>query len=174
METKKMKIQLKNLASSIFLFLVFAMFSNTWAFEIITKEDIRQGLIINIDLIKTADNAIILFDSSSSMNKPYKDTDMSRYEVDRKALMERNEYFPDLGYNIGLYLYTPWKAVYPAQRYDKDKFAKALEALPKKATGATFLTDGLKRLDSILASLDWVKHRFLSIPMAAIPIKEVV
>lgn len=61
---------------------------------------------------------------------------------------------PDLGYNFGLYLYTPWKAIYPVQKYDRDKFARALETLPEKATSATFLADGLKRLDSILATLE--------------------
>ena len=138
----------------IVLLSAFGLVSNAWAFEIITKDDIKQGIIVNIDLIKTADNAIILFDSSSSMNKPFKDTGMSRYDIAKKALMERNEYFPDLGYNFGLYLYTPWKDVYPVQKYDRNKFAKALEALPPKATGATFLNEGLKELDSILKDLD--------------------
>ncbi len=149
-----MKIQFTKLAAITFLVLVSGMISNIWAFEIITQDDIRQGLIINVDLVKTADNAIILFNSSSSMNKPYKNTGMTRYEIAKKVLMERNEYFPDLGYNFGLYLYTPWKAVYPVQKYDRNKFFQALESLPKKATKATFLTDGLKRLDSILATLE--------------------
>ncbi len=134
--------------------LVFGFLSNALAFEIITKEDIKLKVIVNVDLIKTADNAIILFDSSSSMNKPYKDTGMSRYDVAKNILIERNEYFPDLGYHFGLFLYTPWKEVYPVQKYDRDKFAQALSTLPEKATSATFLTDGLKRLDSILNKLE--------------------
>lgn len=138
----------------IVLLSAFGFISNALAFEIITKEDIKQGIIVNIDLIKTADNAIILFDSSSTMNKPFKDTGMSRYDVAKKALMERNEYFPDLGYNFGLYLYTPWKEVYPVQKYDRDNFAKALGKLPPKATGVTFLNEGLKKLDPILQGLD--------------------
>lgn len=149
-----MEKKFSKLLSFFSFILVFGMISNAWAFEIITKDDIRQGVIVNVDLIKTADNAIILFDSSSSMNKPYKDTGLSRYEVAKKALMERNEYFPDLGYNIGLYLYTPWKDIYPVQKYDREKFAKALEMLPEKANGATFLTEGLRRLDSILKTLE--------------------
>jgi len=132
----------------------FGFVSNALAFEIITKDDIKLGIIVEIDLIKTADNAIILFDSSSSMNKPFKDTGMSRYDIAKKALIERNEYFPDLGYNFGLYLYTPWKDVYPVQKYDRDKFAQALEALPPKATGITFLNEGLKKLNTILKDLD--------------------
>ena len=138
----------------IVLLSAFGFISNALAFEIITKEDIKQGIIVNIDLLKTADNAIILFDSSSTMNKQFQDTGMSRYDVAKNALIERNEYFPDLGYNFGLYLYTPWKEVYPAQKYNRDKFAKALESLPEKATGANFLNEGLKKLDPILQGLD--------------------
>ncbi|MCG8634343.1 MAG: VWA domain-containing protein, partial [Desulfobacterales bacterium] len=124
------------------------------AFEIITKKDIIQGVVVREDLIKTADNAIILFDSSSSMDKPYKGTGMTRYEVAKNILEDRNGYIPDLGYNFGLYLYTPWKEVYPLQPYDREKFAASLETLPEKARTGTFLTDGLRRLDKILASLE--------------------
>jgi OOP family OmpA-OmpF porin len=148
-----MKKLYKPLAIAVF-FLAFGFVSNLLAFEIITKDDIKEKVIVNIDLIKTADNAIILFDASSSMNKPYKDTGMSRYDIAKKTLMERNEYLPDLGYNFGLYLYTPWKEIYPMQPYDKNKFAQALSTLPEKATKATFLKDGLKRLDSILSGLE--------------------
>jgi outer membrane protein OmpA-like peptidoglycan-associated protein len=133
---------------------LFGLAANVWAMEIITEDDIREGVIVNLDLIKRADNAVILFDSSSSMNKPYKDTGMTRYDIAKKMLIERNQYFPDLGYNFGLYLYTPWKAVYPVQKYDKAKFAQALKTLPEKATTATFLTDGLRKLDSILKKLE--------------------
>lgn len=143
------------------LLLVGGFVSNLWAFEIITADDIRQKIIVNTDLIKTADNAIFLFDSSSSMNKPYKDTGMTRYEVAKKTLMERNTYFPDLGHTFGFYLYTPWKEIYPVQKYDRAKFAKALESLPQKATSATFLTDGLKRLDGVLKKLEGKTAVFL-------------
>jgi OOP family OmpA-OmpF porin len=135
--------------------------ANVWALEIITEEDIRQEIIVDLYLIKMADNAIILFDSSSSMNKPYKETGMTRYDVAKKLLKERNKYFPDLDYNFGLYLYTPWKAVYPIQKYDRDKFAQALETLPERATSATFLADGLRRLDSILKNLEGKTAVFL-------------
>ena len=113
-----MKKQLIRFVSFIALLVVFGFISNLWAFEIITKDDFKQGIVVTIDLIKTADNAIILFDSSSTMNKPFKDTGMTRYDAAKKTLMERNEYFPDLDYNFGLYVYTPWKEVYPVQKYE--------------------------------------------------------
>ena len=71
-------------------------------FEVLTKEDFVQKIVLREYLIKTADNAIILFDSSSSMAKPFLETGMSRYEVAKKTLKERNEFFPDIGHNIGL------------------------------------------------------------------------
>lgn len=156
-----MKNRFIKVLSLIVLLGLFGLAANVWALEIITEEDIRQEVIVTRDLIKMADNAIILFDSSSSMNKPYKETGMSRYDVAKKLLMERNKYFPDLGYNFGLYLYTPWKAVYPVQKYDRDKFAQALKTLPEKATTATFLADGLRRLDSILKNLEGKTAVFL-------------
>lgn len=139
------------LVSITCLFVVF--FSKAWAFEIITEEDIRKEIILTEDLIKTADNAVFMFDSSSSMKKLYKDTGMSRYDVAKKKLMEQNEYFPDLGHNFGFYLYTPWKEVLPMQKYNREKFAKALESLPEVPTGATLLVQGLKRLEGVLKPL---------------------
>lgn len=147
-----MKSFLITLLAGIALLSFFAPPSG--AFEIITREDIKQGIVVQADLIKTADNAIILFDGSSSMNKPYKDTGMTRYEIAKQTLMDRNEYFPDLGYNFGLYMHTPWKEVYPVQAYDREKFALALATLPEKPGGATFLREGLKRLDTILKPLE--------------------
>jgi OOP family OmpA-OmpF porin len=95
------------------------------------------------------------------MNKSYKDTGMTRYEVAKNTLIERNEYFPDLGYNFGFYLYTPWTEIYPMQKYDREKFAAALTSLPEKPTGPTMTTDGLKRLENILKPLQGKTTIFL-------------
>ena len=77
----KIKIYITWLCGTLFLLAVAGLISNALAFEIITKDDIKKGIIVNIDLLKTADNAILLFGSSSTMNKPYKDTGMSRYDI---------------------------------------------------------------------------------------------
>jgi fructose-specific phosphotransferase system component IIB len=50
---------------------VFA--TNASAAEIITVDDFEQKIVTKEHLIKTADNAIILFDASVSMNETYKD-----------------------------------------------------------------------------------------------------
>lgn len=123
------------------------------AFEVLTEEDFVQNIVVKEQLIKTADNAIILFDTSGSMNDPYLDTKMSRYDVAKKTLKERNAYFPDLGHNIGLYVYTPWTPIYPVQPYNREKIAKALEQMPGKATGPTMLQSGLRKLEGVLKEL---------------------
>lgn len=143
----------KSIGKLIGLLCVFGLVSNTLAFEIITKDDISEKIVTHSHFIKTAENAIILFDASSSMEKPYKDTGLSRYEIAKKTLMERNEYFPDLGHNIGLYLYTPWTEVYPVQKYNRENFAKALKTLPENTNNPTLLVDGLLKLEGVLEKL---------------------
>ncbi len=147
---------------------IVLMGTQAWAFELITVEDVKQKVIVNTDLLKTSDNAIILFDSSSSMAKPFKDSGMSRYDVAKKLLIERNEYFPDLGHNIGLYLYTPWKEVFPVQKYDREKFARALSSLPEIAREPQGVTATQLILSScpfnILRHESAPKSQILSVP----------
>jgi len=123
------------------------------AIEIITEEDVKQEIVTNVQLVKTADNAIILFDSSRSMAKPLKGTETPRLEALGETLATRLAWLPDLGYNFGLYLYTPWTELYPMQPFDKAKFANAIQQLPKEAGGETLLIQALEKLDPILAGL---------------------
>lgn len=92
---------------------------------------ISQKLVLTKDFIKTADNFIILFDASSSMKEKYKGTDMTRVQVAKKLLKNAAARLPDLGDNAGLYLYTPFKAVYPMQPFNRAKFASAVDQLPQ-------------------------------------------
>ena len=123
------------------------------AIEIITEEDVRKEIVTKVHLVKTADNAIILFDSSASMAKPLKGSETPRLEALKEMLATRLAWLPDLGYNFGLYLYTPWTEVYPMQPFDKAEFANALQQLPTKAGGETLLIQSLQKLDPILAGL---------------------
>jgi OOP family OmpA-OmpF porin len=127
--------------------------TNVQAIEILTAEDFVQKKVEKEYLIKTADNAIFLFDGSDSMSRPYKDSGMSRYDIAKKVFKERNSYFPDLGYNVGLYLYTPWQEVYPVQPYNREAFAAALDSLPAQPRGATMLQGALEKLGPILDGL---------------------
>jgi OOP family OmpA-OmpF porin len=126
---------------------------NVFAAEAVIEKETVKGVVITKAIAKTADNFIVMFDSSSSMKDPYKNTGLTRLEAARQLLKEKNELLPDLGYVGGLYLYTPFKPVYLMKPYDKDKFAEAIDALPSKAKGPTLLQEGLRKLDGILAEL---------------------
>ena len=121
--------------------------------QIITVEDFEQKKVKKEHLIKTADNTIFLFDASVSMDETYKDTGKSRYEFAKRFLEDGNNRMPDLGHNVGIYLYTPWTPIYPMQPYNKQKVAEALKKLPEKADGLTLLVEGLKNLKPILENL---------------------
>ncbi|MFC1825132.1 OmpA family protein [Thermodesulfobacteriota bacterium] len=114
-----------------------------------------------VEIVKTADNFIILFDTSSSMGQPYKDTGKTEVEVAKEILKERNANFPDLAYNAGLYTFTPktgvfiktLKPYYDMKPYNKAAFADAIEQLPTKASGPTMLEHTLDELDVVLSKL---------------------
>ena len=129
------------------------MIGVSFAVEAVVEKEKVPGAIITKELIKTADNFIVLFDSSSSMKAPFKDTGMTTLDAAKKLLKDRNAILPDLGYNAGLYLFTPFKPVYMVQKYNRDKFAAAIDQLPEKASGATLMQQGLLKLDGLLSGL---------------------
>jgi OOP family OmpA-OmpF porin len=134
--------------------LFFSMIAGiSFAAEAVVEKEKVPGVVITEEIIKTADNFVVLFDSSSSMKAPYKDTGLTTLDAAKKLLKDRNEILPDLGYNAGLYLFTPFKPVYMMQKYDRDKFAAAIDQLPAEASGATLLQQGLLKLDGILSGL---------------------
>ncbi len=139
--------------SLISFFAIMLMAKASFAAEIITIEDFKQDLVMKEHFVKVADNAIFLFDASSSMNRPYKNTGQSMYQVAVEEFKKRNAYFPDLGHNMGLYLYDPWKPVYPIQPYDRENFAAALDTLPPKAKGVTKVRDAFLKIEPILKGL---------------------
>jgi len=119
---------------------------------VIEKEEVT-GVIVTKEIIRTADNFIVMFDSSSSMKETYLDTGLTTLDAAKKLLKDRNEILPDLGYNGGLYLYTPFKPVVEMQPYDRETFSKGIDRLPSKASGPTLLQEGLIKLDAVLAKL---------------------
>ena len=40
-------------------------------------------------------------------------------------------WFPDLGYNFGLYLFTPWKELSPMQPFNREELMRAIRELPE-------------------------------------------
>ena len=133
--------------------LVFAVGSGVQAGEIIYIDDIRENVISKEVLVRTADNVIVMVDTSSSMsaiNKTYKKT---YYTLERKALSGGISRLPDLGYNVGIYRFTPWEAIYPVQKFDIDGVAEAMKKLPAEPSGKTPLVKSLNELESVLKGL---------------------
>ncbi|HSQ84175.1 MAG TPA: OmpA family protein [Desulfobacterales bacterium] len=133
--------------------LLSMMVGVSFAAEAVVEKEQEPGVIVTKEIIKTADNFIVMFDSSSSMKEPFQDTGLTTLDAAKKLLKDRNEILPDLGYNAGLYLLTPFKPIYMMQKYDRDKFGAAIDQLPAKASGPTLMQQGLLKLDGILSGL---------------------
>ena len=124
------------------------------AAEIITEDVIEKEILTEIDYIKNADNFIIMFDSSKTMQETLPGTNKSKLAVTKEILKLRNELLPDLGFNAGLYSYTnPFRAIYKVQRYDRAHFREAIDQLPDEAKGGTQLRKGLSEMRTIIAGL---------------------
>ena len=135
--------------------LVFFGFSvsHVMAAEKVMEQDTVTTVTQVPELVKTADNFIILFDSSSSMNEPYGKTNMTKLEAAKEILKEKNKTLPDLGYNAGLYLLSNFQPIYAVQKYDREKVAAALDQLPEKGSGATLFVEGMSKLRGVLQGL---------------------
>ena len=124
------------------------------AAEIIYQEDIIQNVVTKDVLVRTADNVIILVDASSSMDFSHRKFKKTNYELEKEALAAGNSRLPDLGYNVGVYNFSPtWKEIYPVQKFDAAKVAEAMKQLPAKPSGRTPLVAGLDKLEGVLKGL---------------------
>lgn len=123
------------------------------AVEVITKNDIVNKIVTKDQLTKVADNAIFLLDTSSSSNERFPGTDKTIVQVMKEELKTRNEYFPDIGHNFGIYQYTEWKELYPVAPYNREKVDAALDMIPDKGSGRTPLDSGLAKIEPVLKSL---------------------
>ncbi|MGD9249902.1 MAG: OmpA family protein [Desulfobacterales bacterium] len=146
------------LATVAFIAVGLAVASNTAAFEIITTEDIQKNIITKEMLIRTADNFIVLYDASGSMADEFK-AGVQKLDAELQILRQQNAILPELGYNAGLYKFTPFKAHYEMQPYDRVAFQRAIDGLPNTQTAGNFagqptpLAEGIAELDPILAKL---------------------
>ncbi len=111
--------------------------------------------------ISMADNFIIMYDPSSTMDIPYKETGLTRIQAQKQIIRKSNQSLPDLGWQTGLYPH--WKGglwlpaspggflpLYRLQRYDQKAFAEAVEQLPESAQGPPMLQIGLMKLEHLL------------------------
>lgn len=110
-------------------------------------------------LKKTADNFIIMYDSSSSMADPYVKGDMRDIDAEKKILREKVATLPELDWKAGIYTFTPnWSTSYfkpflSMRTYNKDEFVTVIEQLPDSPAGYTPLQGGLAGLGKELESL---------------------
>ena len=143
--------------------LAFAVVPGTQAAEqVVTKTETIVTPYVQEDYVKTADNFIVLFDASGSKAETYKNTGRTKGELSKKVLRDQAAVLPDLGFNAGIYLYTPWKASYPMQRYDKSAFLRAVDNLPEAVSQQpTPLGEAITALDPILARLSGKTTVFL-------------
>ena len=123
------------------------------AVEVIIEEDFVKGIVTEEQLVKVADNAIFVMDTSSSMNEKFQDTGKTKLELVLSEFKKRNGYFPNIGHYFGIYKYTPWEVLMPVELYDRDKVAAALNTIGTKGDGPTPLKKGLEELQWVLKSL---------------------
>jgi OOP family OmpA-OmpF porin len=141
------------LALAILASLLFTVGGAVQAGEIIYADDIKQNIVTKEVLVRAADNVIVLVDSSSSMGETDKNRTKPNYQLETEALKAGFQRVPDLGYNIGVYRFTPWEAVYPIQKADPAVVAEALNKLPDKPAGPTPLLQSLDELEKVLKGL---------------------
>jgi OOP family OmpA-OmpF porin len=132
------------------------------SYKLITTTETVTWYEEKIEIKKTAENFIILADTSSSMDEIYKKTGKKKIDLERSILKSRNAEFPDLKYNAGLYTFTPaaWslsktalKSFYPMKAYNKAEFTKAIDQLPSEGSGITPLQWALIEIEPILSPL---------------------
>ena len=149
------------LALVILVALVFVAGSAVQAGEIIYDEDIRENVIQKEVLVRTADNVIVLVDSSSSMSAENKTYKKPYYTLEREALETGFTRLPDLGYNVGVYQFTPWEVIYPMQQFDRAAVVEAMKKLPAEPSGKTPLVKSLDELESVLQGLSGKTYVYL-------------
>ena len=127
------------------------MVGNGLAAEVLLEDVVEKNIRVEEVFERVTDNIIVLFDASGSMAQPYKDTGMAKVEIAKKLLKDRGA-IPELGYNAGLYTFTPWNTYYEMQPYDQAKMAAAIDQLPTAdlATRATPLGQGIQNLGPVL------------------------
>ena len=128
------------------------MVGNVFAAEVLLEDVVEKNIKVEEVFEKVTDNFVVLFDASGSMAQPYKDTGMRKVDIAKKLLGDRGQQLPNLGYNAGLYSFTPWETYYEMQPYDEAKMLAAIDQLPTTdlATRATPLGQGIQNLGPIL------------------------
>jgi OOP family OmpA-OmpF porin len=156
---RRSKIKLVGLVMIVGLIMPGLIVTNVLAAEVIVKEVAVERVRVVEEVVKVADNFIVLFDASGSMQDQYKHTGQKKIELAKQIYEARTSQLPDLDWNAGLYLYTPWKSFYEMQPFNKEAYVEALDQLAaykpslRYKNQPTPLGDAIKNLDPILAKL---------------------
>jgi OOP family OmpA-OmpF porin len=153
------RIKLLGLAMIVGLITPSLIVTNVLAAEVVVQQVPVQRVRVVEEVVKTTDNIIVLFDASGSMQDVYKDTNMKKINLAETMFNERAARVPDLDWNVGLYLYTPWKAFYEMEPFNKEKFAAAIDEMEAYQPALSYknqpspLGEAIMNLDPILAKL---------------------
>jgi OOP family OmpA-OmpF porin len=156
---RRSKIKLVGVAMIVGLIMPGLVVTTVLAQTPIVREVPVQRVRMVEEVVKTADNFIVLFDASGSMQDIYKDTNMKKIDLAEAMFKGRAARVPELDWNAGLYLYTPWKSFYEMQPFDKEKFGAAIDELAAYKPSLSYknqptpLGNAIKNLDPILANL---------------------
>jgi OOP family OmpA-OmpF porin len=156
---RRSNIKLVGLAIIIGLVIPGLVVTNVLAQKTIVKQVPVQRVRMVKEVVKTADNFIVLFDASGSMQDLYKDAIMKKIDLAEAMFKGRAAQVPELDWNAGLYLYTPWRTFYEVQPFDKAKYGQAIDEMAAYKPSIMFrnqptpLGTAIKNLDPILAKL---------------------
>ena len=142
------------LSLGMLMTLIFAVGSGIQAAEIIYADDIQENIITKAMLVRAVDNIVVMLDTSASMDAVNKTFNKSYYDLQKEAISTGFKRLPDLGYNIGVYRFTPWEVLYPMQKFNEAGVLDALKKLPNRAAGTTPLLQSLDELESVLKGLN--------------------
>ena len=154
------------IANTTLVLAIFLFVQPLGAFEIITADDLKENIIVEANFIPTVDNFIILYDASGSMDDEYI-AGVKKIDAEHEILKQQSAILPELGYQAGLYLFTPFETFYDMKPYNNEAFVQAVDRLPNTKTAGGFagqptpLTEGLRALDPILAKLSGKTAVFL-------------
>ena len=156
---RRSNIKLVGIAIIIALVIPGLVVTNVLAQKPIVKQVPVQRVRMIKEVVKTADNFIVLFDASGSMQDIFKDADMKKIDLAEVMFKGRAAQVPELDWNAGLYLYTPWKTFYEMQPFDKAKYGQAIDEMAAYKPSLSYknqptpLGNAIKNLDPILAEL---------------------
>ena len=156
---RRSKIKLVGVAMIVGLIMPGLVVTTVLAQTPIVREVPVQRVRMVEEVVKTADNFIVLFDASGSMQDIYKDTGMKKIDLANEIFKGRAGRVPELDWNAGLYLYTPWKNFYGVQPFNKAQFGQAIDEMKAYKPSLNYrnqptpLGTAIKNLDPILANM---------------------